>query len=201
MGGLLILISMVAGTVAFISLIRPLPRFWLPTRKRAALVWIASFVLFATGGSLLPVPTPGTQSEELAQREVTTNTEVAVEAPAGRAACTAAMQAAAAERSVDLAQPLLVRTAYECPTVDIWLATLRTHPGAMGLNERAQIGELSIQAMCSTSDTELRDSPMCQDAYTRGMAKPAWEYWKQYSAEAMHPDRAFTNGSGTCTAV
>ena len=101
-----------------------------------------------------------------------TDAEVAVEAPAGRAACTAAMQAAAAERSVDLAQPLLVRTAYECPTVDIWLATLRTHPGAMGLNERAQIGELSIQAMCSTSDTELRDSPMCQDAYTRGMAKP-----------------------------
>ena len=80
MGGLLILISMVAGTVAFISLIRPLPRFWLPTRKRAALVWIASFVLFATGGSLLPVPTPGTQSEELVQREVTTNVEVASEA-------------------------------------------------------------------------------------------------------------------------
>ena len=58
MGGLLILISMVAGTVAFISLIRPLPRLWLPTRKRAALVWIASFVLLLTGGSLLPDPTP-----------------------------------------------------------------------------------------------------------------------------------------------
>ena len=71
---------MVVGTVAFISLIRPLPRFWLPTRKRAALVWIASFVLFATGGSLLPVPTPGTQSEDLVQREVTTNVEVASEA-------------------------------------------------------------------------------------------------------------------------
>ena len=101
-----------------------------------------------------------------------TETEVAVAAAPVQAACTAAMQAAAAERSVDLAQPLLVRTAYECPTVDIWLATLRTHPGAMGLNERAQIGELSIQAMCSTSDTELRDSPLCQDAYTRGMAQP-----------------------------
>ena len=44
MGGLLILISVVTGTVAFISLIRPLPRFWLPTRKRAALVWIVSFI-------------------------------------------------------------------------------------------------------------------------------------------------------------
>ena len=57
MGELLILISMAAGTVAFISLIRPLPRFWLPTRKRAAIVWIASFVLFYAGDSLIPRPT------------------------------------------------------------------------------------------------------------------------------------------------
>ena len=79
MGGLLILISVVTGTVAFISLIRPLPRFWLPTRKRAALVWVASFVLFAVGGSLLPVPTPETQPEESALRGVT-DTEVVSEA-------------------------------------------------------------------------------------------------------------------------
>ena len=51
MGGLLILISVVTGTVAFISLIRPLPRFWLPTRKRAALVWIVSFVLLFIGAA------------------------------------------------------------------------------------------------------------------------------------------------------
>ena len=80
MGGLLILVSMVTGTVAFISLIRPLPRLWLPTRKRATLVWIASFLLFATGGSLLPASTPETQPEELVQRGVTTNTEVTSEA-------------------------------------------------------------------------------------------------------------------------
>ena len=54
MGGLLILISVVTGTVAFISLIRPLPRFWLPTRKRAALVWIVSFVLLFIGAALSP---------------------------------------------------------------------------------------------------------------------------------------------------
>ena len=58
MGGLLILISVVTGTVAFISLIRPLPRFWLPTRKRAALVWIVSFVLLFIGAALIPNPAP-----------------------------------------------------------------------------------------------------------------------------------------------
>ena len=43
-------------------------------------MWIASCLLFATGGSLLPVPTPETQPEELVQRGVTTNTEVTSEA-------------------------------------------------------------------------------------------------------------------------
>ncbi len=57
MGGLLVLISMAAGTVSFISLIRPLPGLWLPTRRRAAIVWIASFVLFYAGDSLIPRPT------------------------------------------------------------------------------------------------------------------------------------------------
>ena len=74
MGGLLILISMAAGTVAFIALIRPLPRFWLPTRKRAAIAWVASFVLLFIGAALSPTPKP----EELAMQEAT-NTEVASE--------------------------------------------------------------------------------------------------------------------------
>ena len=65
MGGLLILISVVTGTVAFISLIRPLPRFWLPTRKRATVVWVASFVLLFIGAGLSPNPTP----EELAAQK------------------------------------------------------------------------------------------------------------------------------------
>ena len=71
MGGLLILISLVTGTVSFISLIRPLPSLWLPTRKRAAIAWGASFVLLATGGSLLPVSTPETQPEVSVGQEVT----------------------------------------------------------------------------------------------------------------------------------
>ena len=74
MGGLLILISMAAGTVAFIALIRPLPRFWLPTRKRAAIAWVASFVLLFIGAALSPTPKP----EELAMQKAT-NTEVASE--------------------------------------------------------------------------------------------------------------------------
>ena len=71
MDGLLILISMAAGTVAFIALIRPLPRFWLPTRKRAAIAWVASFVLLFIGGSLLPVSISETPPEVLVGQEVT----------------------------------------------------------------------------------------------------------------------------------
>ena len=58
MGGLLILISMVTGTVSFISLIRPLPGLWLPTRKRATVVWVASFVLLFIGAAPPPNPAP-----------------------------------------------------------------------------------------------------------------------------------------------
>ena len=65
MGGLLILISMVTGTAAFIALFKPLPRFWLPTRKRAGIVWVASFILLFIGAGLSPNPTP----EELEARK------------------------------------------------------------------------------------------------------------------------------------
>ena len=65
MDGLLILISMVTGTAAFIALFKPLPRLWLPTRKRAAVVWVASFVLLFIGAGLSPNPTP----EELAAQK------------------------------------------------------------------------------------------------------------------------------------
>ena len=66
MGGFLILLSMVIGFVSFIGIIRPMRRLWLPTRKRAAVVWLASFPLFILGGALLPDRTP----EEPAVREV-----------------------------------------------------------------------------------------------------------------------------------
>ena len=66
MGGFLILLSMVIGFVSFIGIIRPMRRLWLPTRKRAAVVFLASFPLFILGGVLLPDRT----SEESAVREV-----------------------------------------------------------------------------------------------------------------------------------
>ena len=56
MGGLLIFVSMVTGTAAFIALFKPLPRFRLPTRKRAGVVWVASFVLLFIGAGLSPIP-------------------------------------------------------------------------------------------------------------------------------------------------
>ena len=58
MGGFLIVISMVTGTASFIALFRPFPRIGLPTRKRAAVVWAASWVLLGIGGALAPEPTP-----------------------------------------------------------------------------------------------------------------------------------------------
>ena len=64
MSGFLIFMSMVTGTASFIALFRPLPRIGLPTRKRAAVVWAASWVLVVIGGALAPEPTP----EELADR-------------------------------------------------------------------------------------------------------------------------------------
>ena len=64
MSGFLIFMSMVTGTASFIALFRPLPRIGLPTRKRAAVVWAASWVLVVIGGALAPEPTP----EELVDR-------------------------------------------------------------------------------------------------------------------------------------
>ena len=77
MGGFLILLSMVIGFVSFIGLIRPMRRLWLPTRKRAAVVCLASFPLFILGGALLPDRTSeepavrevGEQEQQVAQRE------------------------------------------------------------------------------------------------------------------------------------
>ena len=82
MAGLFI-ISLVIGTASFVALIRPQPQFWMPTRKRAAPVWIVSWVLLAISvpslkpdpiavneTTLLPVPTPETQPEVLVGQEV-----------------------------------------------------------------------------------------------------------------------------------
>lgn len=93
---------------------------------------------------------------------------------AGSAAsqCEASMRAAAAE-PVDSTriQPLLTQTLYQCSTAEEWLEALRAHPGALGMTERAEIGNLDIQVMCYTLNAEQIASPMCMDAYALGLAE------------------------------
>ena len=62
MMGFLAFIFVAIGTIAFVALFRPFPKLWLPTRKRAAAVWLASIILFFI---VAPKPTP---AEKEAQR-------------------------------------------------------------------------------------------------------------------------------------
>ena len=57
-GELLVVVSVITGTVSFIGLFRRLPSLWLPTRTRAIRVWVLSFLLLLVGSSLLPEPPP-----------------------------------------------------------------------------------------------------------------------------------------------
>jgi hypothetical protein len=66
--------------------------------------------------------------------------------------CLDAMEAAAAEPDPAAADPLIVRTLDACASVDEWLEALRRHPGAMGLTERAEIGDLDVQSVCFGSE-------------------------------------------------
>ena len=65
LGSVLILGGMAIWLVSLIGIIRPLPRLWLPTRKRAGLLFGASFLICILGGAVLPPPTP----EQLAARK------------------------------------------------------------------------------------------------------------------------------------
>lgn len=80
--------------------------------------------------------------------------------------CDQAMRAAAAEPDLDRADPLIARTLNACSSVDEWLAALERHPAAMGLNHRAEIGDVDVLAACRPSD---RDTPVCRDAADRGI--------------------------------
>ena len=82
--GLLILISVITGTASFIALIRPLPGLWLPTRKRAFVIWVVSLLLLSAGTSEnegesqtitgaaveVPVPNMATTAEEPVKKPV-----------------------------------------------------------------------------------------------------------------------------------
>lgn len=56
LGGLLALVSAALFIVSVIAIIRPLPKLKLPTRGRAVVVAIGSFVLMGIAGSMLPPP-------------------------------------------------------------------------------------------------------------------------------------------------
>ena len=57
MGGVLTLVSIVAGTASFIALFKPLPSIGLPTRQRAFGIWFASWVMLFIGAASLPEST------------------------------------------------------------------------------------------------------------------------------------------------
>jgi hypothetical protein len=81
------------------------------------------------------------------------------------AECLTAMETAAAEPDSAKANPLIVETLRVCPDADQWLAALREHPAAMGLNERAEIGPVSLLAACGNAT----NTPVCTNARERGM--------------------------------
>ena len=63
MAAILVLIAFSVLILSGIALIRPLPKFWLPTRKRAGYVCGLSFVLMVAAGAFLPEPPPPTPEE------------------------------------------------------------------------------------------------------------------------------------------
>ena len=58
-GVLLILTGLASGFISLIAIIRPFPRFWLPTRKRGVAVFVLSILLIGFGGSLQKNPKRG----------------------------------------------------------------------------------------------------------------------------------------------
>ena len=62
-------VVLMTGIVSLIAVLHPLPRLWLPTRKKAGCVLALSFGLLAVGGAHLPEPPPATPEEFEAQAE------------------------------------------------------------------------------------------------------------------------------------
>ena len=63
MAAILVFIAFSAMIVSIVALVRPLPKLWLPTRKRAGYVCGLSFVLMVAAGAFLPEPPPPTPEE------------------------------------------------------------------------------------------------------------------------------------------
>ena len=114
-----------------------------PSRRRAPWGWIAAaaaIAIFALFGS------------------ASLETDVSEQ-------CEGSMRRAAAEPDSTKADPLIRATLTACSSADEWLAALELHPGAMGLNERAEIGEMDLQVACFGYE----NTRVCRDAAERGM--------------------------------
>lgn len=55
----------------------------------------------------------------------------------------------------------ITRTLEKCQTADLWVEALTQRPGAMGLNERAEIGDMDLQVACFRN----AETPVCKDAH------------------------------------
>lgn len=75
-------------------------------------------------------------------------------------ACLDAMSTAADVPMTEDIGPYIAETLNVCETSEAWLEALREHPGAMGLTERAEIGQLDLEVACY-DDAE---TPVCIDA-------------------------------------
>ena len=78
-GSLLAMIGTLAFWVSFVSVIRPLKRIGLPTRKRSALVLLLSCVVITTGAAL--APDEPDQSFDQAAQEPTPQSEAPADSP------------------------------------------------------------------------------------------------------------------------
>lgn len=81
---LLVLAATALGLVSFVGIIRPLPRLWLPTRKRAAQAFGGAFALLIIGGMLAPEPTPEESKRQKVEKQQQTEVAAKHAAPPSR---------------------------------------------------------------------------------------------------------------------
>lgn len=80
-----------------------------------------------------------------------------------------AMQALARASAAQPTDPSVTAALTSCDDVDDWLAALKKHPKAMGLTEKATVGDLEVQIVCHPAVN--RSHPVCADAVAKGIVK------------------------------
>jgi hypothetical protein len=143
----------------------------MPPMGRAAVVAVAVVSLAGCGGS--DDPKAGTTDPVVAESPSETSTLISsgtftvrpIPSSAPSAECLAAMEAAAAEKDVSAADPLITVTLSACTTVGEWYGGLEQFPGVMGLTDKAALSDLEIQVACHS----YPDTPVCADAEAQGL--------------------------------